>query len=96
MRTGLMYGYRVGIHDVEKDPRTYQEERRRLKKKIEETIEIIRAHKCLSSGGRDCGAAYEKVRRHLTDEGIIEKYDKIKEDLQLIVIRKLFLKGGKQ
>ena len=89
----LMYGYRVGIHDVAIDPKAYQEERRRLKKEIKRTIEIIQAHKCLSTQGRDCGAAYKKVRRHLTDEGIIEKYDKIKEDLQLIVIRKLSLKG---
>ena len=95
MRTGLMYGYRVGIHDVEKDPKTYQEERRKLEKKIKRTIEVIRAHKCLSTKGEFYGDVYKKARRHLSDKRIIEEYNKIKKDLSLVVIRKLFLKGGK-
>lgn len=92
MKTGLMYGYRVGIHDTEKTREEYLEEEAALRRKIKRTRKIIQAHKCLSSRGRDCREIYKKVHRHLSNKKIVEEYDKIKEDLQLIMTRKFLSK----
>ena len=60
MRTGLMYEYRVGIHDTERDSKVYKEEERKRRQKLKRTIEVIRAHKCLSTKGEFYGDVYKK------------------------------------
>ena len=96
MKSDLLCGYRVGICSIEKSRKEYLKEEEELRKKIKRTIEVIRAHKCLSTKGECYGDVYKKARKHLSDKKIVEEYNKIKKDLSLVVIKKLFLKGGKR
>lgn len=87
MRTGLMPGIsRTGIHQVEVDPSEYQKERKREARRLRRTIDVIRARKYMHTGDRKYAGAYKRLRKRMTDKGIIRRYNKIKNSLNLVVV----------
>jgi hypothetical protein len=81
-------GFRVGMME---DYTGHNMKLRNQQKKLKKTVRIIRAVRCMNTMGKVYTEDYKKLRKHLTDEMIIKKYNEIREDLefQLVIHREV-------
>jgi len=82
-----LYGFRVGMNE-EFDYKGRNRELLERQRKLKKTVGVIRARKCMNAEGRVCTKEYKRLRKHISDEAIVEKYNEIREELGLAVIHR--------
>jgi len=82
-----LYGFRAGMNE-EFDYKGRNRELLERQRKLKKMVRVIRAMKCLNTRGKFCTKEYKRLRKHLSDEAIVEKYNEIREELGLAVIHR--------
>jgi len=80
-----LYGFRAGMNE-EFDYTGHNRELRERQRKLKKMVRVIRAMKCLNTRGKFCTKEYKRLRKRISDEAIVEKYNEIREELGLTVV----------
>jgi len=80
-----LYGFRAGMNE-EFDYKGRNRELLERQRKLKKMVRVIRAMKCLNTRGKFCTKEYKRLRKRISDEAIVEKYNEIREELGLTVI----------
>jgi len=82
-----LYGFRAGMNE-EFDYKGRNRELLERQRKLKKMVRVIRAMKCLNTRGKFCTKEYKRLRKHMSDQNIVDRYNEIREELGLAVIHR--------
>jgi len=82
-----LYGFRAGMNE-EFDYKGRNRELLERQRKLKKMVRVIRARKCMNTEGRVCTSEYKRLRKHMSDQNIVDRYNEIREELGLAEVRK--------
>jgi len=80
-------GFRAGMNE-EFDYKGRNRELLERQRKLKKMVRVIRAMKCLNTRGKFCTKEYKRLRKHMSDQNIVDRCNEIREELGMAEVRK--------